>query len=159
MRAVIRPFMTALALLCTAAATAAADDCRSGTIWLRGGWGEAKFTVELAQTPADRARGLMFRDSLPRGAGMLFVYERPGRASFWMKNTRIPLDMVFADRAGRVVHVHHDARPGDLTAIEGGENVFAVLEINAGLAARYGIGSGSEMRHPAFAGGKPAWPC
>ena len=49
--------------------------------------------------------------------------------------------------------------PGDLTAIEGGDDVFAVLEINAGLAARYGIAAGSELRHPAFAGGPPAWPC
>lgn len=153
--------MAALALICAtfAAAIAAAGECKPDTVFVRGDWGQVKFTVELADTPDERSRGLMFRDGLARGAGMLFVYERPGRAAFWMKNTRIPLDMVFADATGRVVHVHSDARPGDLTAIEGGDDVFAVLEINAGLTARYGIAPGSELRHPAFAGGPPAWPC
>ena len=103
--------------------------------------------------------GLMNRSEMATDHGMLFVYEDARPVAFWMKNTRIPLDMVFADATGRVVHVHSDARPCDLTAIEGGDDVFAVLEINAGLAARYGIAAGSELRHPAFAGGPPAWPC
>ncbi len=101
----------------------------------------------------------MFRESLPRGAGMLFVYETPRRASFWMKNTLIPLDMIFVDQAGTVISVHHRAIPGDLTPIEGGTGIFAVLEINGGLAQRYGIAPGTQLRHPVFSAGPAIWPC
>lgn len=138
---------------------AEAAECRPDRVQLRGDWGEVAFAVELAETEATRAQGLMFRDHLPRNAGMLFVYEHPRRASFWMKNTFIPLDMIFADDTGTVRHVHHGAIPGDTTPIEGGEAILAVLEINAGLAARYGIAPGSVLRHPAFAPDRAAWPC
>ncbi len=88
---------------------------------------------------------------------MLFVYEAPKRAQFWMKNTLIPLDMIFADSTGRVTRVHSDAVPQDETVIDGGEGVQYVLEINGGLAARLGIAPGALMRHPAIAGA--AWAC
>ncbi len=133
--------------------------CRADAVALRGDWGEVSFAVELADTPQERSQGLMFRDRLARGAGMLFVYEHPQRASFWMKNTLIPLDMIFTDRAGTVTRVHHGAVPGDLTPIEGGDSVYAVLEINGGLAQAYGIDAGSQMRHPVFSGGPAVWPC
>lgn len=145
--------------LALSGAAARAAECDAGQVWLKGAWGETRFSVELADTAAERARGLMHRESLPRGAGMLFVYEHPQRTAFWMKNTLIPLDMIFADRSGVVVHVHHEAVPGDLTPISGGDAVFAVLEINGGLARRYGIAEGTVLRHPAFAGGPAAWPC
>lgn len=153
--------MRALAalLILLMGAGAALAECRADLLELRGDWGQAQFTVELADTAEARGRGLMFRETLPRGAGMLFVYERPQHASFWMKNTLIPLDMIFADRSGRVTRVHSGAIPGDLTPIDGGAGVFAVLEINADLADRYGIAPGTEMRHPVFAGGPAAWPC
>nr|WP_233352325.1 DUF192 domain-containing protein [Pseudogemmobacter humi] len=116
------------------------------------------FIVELAETPEARARGLMHRESLAPDAGMLFVYETPRRAEFWMKDTLIALDMVFADPAGLVTHVHENAVPGDLTPIPGGEGVKFVLEINGGLARRAGIVPGSQLRHPVI--GKDAlWPC
>ncbi|MDK3016449.1 DUF192 domain-containing protein [Pseudodonghicola flavimaris] len=150
----------AAALLLLLAATAArAEVCRADLVELRGDWGQARFSVEVADDEQERARGLMFRDSLPRGAGMLFVYDHPQRVAFWMKNTRIPLDMIFLDRTGVVTRVHVGAIPGDLTAIDGGDGVFAVLEINGELARRYGIGPGTVMRHPVFAGGPAAWPC
>jgi uncharacterized membrane protein (UPF0127 family) len=90
---------------------------------------------------------------------MLFVYDAPQQARFWMKNTLIPLDMVFTDRAGSVTHVHHDAIPGDLTGIDGGNGVYAVLEINGGLARTYGIAPGTVLQHPVFSGGPAEWPC
>ncbi len=133
--------------------------CSSDLVEVRGDWGQTRFTVEVADTPRTRSRGLMFRESLPRGAGMLFVYEAPRRASFWMKNTLIPLDLLFVDRRGVVTRVHAEAQPGDLSPIEGGNDVFAVLEINGGLAGRYGITPGSEMRNPIFADGPAIWPC
>ncbi|MFZ9949691.1 MAG: DUF192 domain-containing protein [Gemmobacter sp.] len=145
-----------LALSLPGAAEAA---CRPDAVELRGPWGQARFAIELADDPAERARGLMFRESLPQSSGMLFVYEAPQRATFWMKNTLIPLDMVFLDPAGRVLGVHAMARPGDETIIDGGPGVLGVLEINGGLAARLGIAEGSELRHPAFAAGPAAWPC
>lgn len=148
----------ATALLLAGAAAAAAA-CRSDLVELRGPGGAARFTVEVADTPEAQARGLMFRESLPRGAGMLFVYETPRRASFWMKNTHIPLDMIFADAAGRVTRVHAEARPRDETPIDGGPGVKLVLEINGGLAARIGIAPGWEMRHPALDPAAAAWPC
>jgi uncharacterized membrane protein (UPF0127 family) len=90
---------------------------------------------------------------------MLFVYPAPQRASFWMKNTLIPLDMIFADATGRVTRVHSNAVPGDETPIDGGEGVSFVLEINGGLARRLGIAPGAELRHPAVDPDTAAWPC
>lgn len=148
-----------LAFVLAAFAGPALAQCRADAVTLRGDWGQAQFTVEIADTAQDRARGLMFRETMARGAGMLFVYEAPQPASFWMKNTLIGLDILFLDRSGTVTRVHHDAVPGDLTPIDGGPDVFAVLEINAGLARRYGITPGSQMRHAAFDDGSPAWPC
>lgn len=133
--------------------------CATDRVDLRWAGGSESFTVELADDPAERARGLMFRESLDPAAGMLFVYETPLRAQFWMKNTLIPLDMIFADAAGRVTRVHANAIPGDLTPIDGGEGVVYVLEINGGLAARLGIAPGAELRHPAIAAATAAWPC
>ncbi|PQO23480.1 hypothetical protein C2I36_07555 [Rhodobacteraceae bacterium WD3A24] len=144
-----------------AAAGPALAACRADAVELRGDWGQARFQVEIADTPETRARGLMHRESLPLGTGMLFIYDSPQSVSFWMRNTLIPLDMIFADATGVVRRVHHEAVPGDETPIPGGPGILAVLEINGGLAARIGIDAGSEMRHPAFAqsGAAPAWPC
>jgi len=146
-------------LVVLGAAPVRADECRNDSVGVRGDWGQAAFVVEIADTSDERSRGLMFRDSMARGAGMLFVYESPRPASFWMKNTLISLDMLFADKTGRVTHVHHRAIPGDLTPIDGGDGVYAVLEINGGLAKDYGITKGSLMRHPVFSPGPAAWPC
>ncbi len=152
---------TAAAVLAAAVALAgpAAAGCSPGQVEIRGPAGIARFSVEIADSPEEQSRGLMFRESLASGAGMLFVYDRPERAVFWMKNTLIPLDMVFADATGRVTRVHADARPRDETPIDGGEGVLLVLEINGGLAARLGIGPGAELRHPVLAPGTAAWPC
>jgi uncharacterized membrane protein (UPF0127 family) len=140
------------------AIAAPAETCRDDTVFLRGDWGSARFTVEVVDTVRSRAQGLMFRESLPRSRGMLFVYERPSFVAFWMKNTLIPLDMIFVDQHGVVQRVHHQAIPGDLTQIPGGDGILAVLEINGGLARAMGIVAGSEMRHPAFQD-DAVWPC
>ncbi len=133
--------------------------CLPETLDLRGPGGVARFHVEIADTAAERNRGLMFRESMPSSAGMLFVYEQPQDVAFWMKNTLIPLDMIFADASGRVQRVHANAVPGDLTAIPGGADIQFVLEINGGMAKRLGITEGAEMRHPAIETQKAVWPC
>ena len=133
--------------------------CAPGSVSLRGDWGQARFNVELADTTRERAKGLMNRESLPRSAGMLFVYDAPGSPAFWMRNTLIPLDMLFIDAEGRVARIHENAVPLDETPIPGGDGILAVLEINGGLARQMGISVGSEVRHPAFDAETAAWPC
>ncbi len=132
--------------------------CDPSRVDLRGDWGQARFTVEVADTPAERSRGLMHRETLPRSAGMLFIYERPQLVSFWMRNTLIPLDMIFMDETGTVRRVHENAVPLDETGIPGGPDIQFVLEINGGLARRLGIAEGSVLRHPAI-GEDAAWAC
>jgi uncharacterized protein len=134
--------------------------CQADSVSLRGPSGNVmQFRVEVADDNAERAQGLMFREKMASSAGMLFLYESPRRSSFWMDNTLIPLDMIFADATGRVTKVHSNAVPLDRTPIDGGDNVLAVLEINGGLATRLGIVPGFELRHPALDQTIAAWPC
>ena len=109
-----------------------------------------RYEVELAATPSARAQGLMFRRELAPRAGMLFDFGRDEVASMWMKNTFIPLDMVFADRDGVVRRVFRDARPRSLDTISSLVPVRAVLEINGGDADRIGLAAGDRLRHPVF---------
>ena len=132
--------------------------CESDRADIRGDWGQARFTVEVADDFQERSLGLMHRESLATSAAMLFAYDRAQRVVFWMKNTLIPLDMVFMDVRGLVTRVHENAIPQDLTHIEGGDRVMFVLEINGGLARQMGIVEGSELRHPII-GADAAWPC
>ncbi|WFE73263.1 DUF192 domain-containing protein [Halomonas sp. M1] len=133
--------------------------CSAERVDLRGDWGQARFSIEVADTEALRAKGLMNREHLPRSAGMLFIFEAPTSPSFWMRNTLIPLDMIFVDPTGAVTHVHHNAIPHDTTPIPGGDNVLMVLEINGGLARSMGIDVGSELRHPRLDDAIALWPC
>ena len=110
------------------------------------------FAVEVADDPIEQQIGLMNRPQMASAAGMLFVFDAPKRAQFWMKNTLIPLDMIFADPSGSITHIHENAIPNDLTTIDGGANVQFVLEINGGLARRMGIGLGDQLAHPSIAG-------
>ena len=142
----------------TAAAQGGAGECREDRLDLRGDWGRASFAVEVVDTPESRAQGLMFVESMPRSAGMLFVYDAPGPVAFWMRNTLIPLDMLFVSPDGVVTRVHENAVPGDETSIPGGDGVQYVLEINGGLAGALGVEPGDEVRHPRI-GPDGAWPC
>lgn len=101
----------------------------------------------------------MNRDAMAASKGMLFVYDAPRRVNFWMKNTRIALDMLFVDATGQVLRVHPMAKPMDTTSISGGEGVQFVLEINGGLAGQLGLVPGSVLRHPAIDQGGAIWPC
>lgn len=142
-----------------AGAAAAAEICREDMVYLRGPGGEAAFRVEIADSDAERAQGLMHRKSLAASAGMLFVYPGPRPVGFWMKNTLIPLDMIFMDATGTVRRIGHEAQPHDERPIMGGNGIQTVLEINGGLARRIGIAEGWEMRHPSVDQNRAAWPC
>ncbi|WP_416915807.1 MAG: DUF192 domain-containing protein [Roseicyclus sp.] len=133
--------------------------CSAERLEMRGDFGSVRFRVVVADTPQERAQGLMHVPEMPRMSGMLFVYERPQAVSFWMENTLIPLDMIFADETGVVRRIHENAIPLDRTPIPGGEGIQYVLEINGGMAALLGLGVGDEMRHPAIAQNLAAWPC
>lgn len=134
--------------------------CALDRVDLRGEWGQVRFTVEIADDPAERARGLMFREAMPRMSGMLFIYERPEPLAFWMRNTLISLDLLFVDETGTVVTIHENAVPLDETPLSGGPNpLLAVLEINGGMAAQLGVDIGSELRHPQLPQAQAAWPC
>ena len=147
----------ACALALAAAPLAAAADCAPDQVDIRDPDATLRFHVEVVDTAEERAEGLMHRESLPRFSGMLFVYDRPQPVAFWMKNTLIPLDMLFFDAAGRLTRIASQARPLDETPVVGGDAVQYVLEINGGLATELGIDLGAELRHPAVTGA--AWGC
>ena len=152
-------FLTALAVaLSGMLALPAAAACAPDRIDLRDEGGTARFTVEVARTPAEQARGLMDRQSMATSRGMLFVYDTPRTTAFWMRNTLIPLDMIFVDETGTVVKVH-TAAPLDETPVPSGVPVVAVLEINGGLAETLGLGEGAELRSPLLPQDEAAWPC
>ncbi len=146
------------ALVLMALAGAAQADCAPDRVLVTGDFGQVNFNVVLADDPAERSRGLMFVEEMPTLAGMLFIYETPRPASFWMKNTLIPLDMLFIGDDGIISKIHPQAIPHDETSIHGGDEILAVLEINGGLAQRLGIKVGDVIKHPAF-GADAALPC
>lgn len=156
-RALIR--LSAALVIGAASAVAAWAECRENSVWIKGDFGEARFSVEIADDAQERATGLMNRSSMPISAGMLFVYERPSSLSFWMRNTLIELDMLFVDETGVIQNIHARAIPLDETAIPGGDDLTHVLEINGGLAERLGIKIGDQLRHPSFSQDHAIWPC
>jgi len=111
---------------------------------------DLKFEVDLATNDAERSRGLMFRKQLGAYEGMLFDFYQEMQVSFWMKNTLIPLDMVFIAGDGTVKHVHANAVPLSTETVPSRFPVRAVLEINGGSAALLGIKPGDKVKHPIF---------
>lgn len=110
--------------------------------------GTVPFQVEIAQTPAERERGLMFRGTLAEDHGMLFIQPAPGPATFWMKNTYIPLDLLFFDSAGRLLEVQADLPPcttPDCPLYTSRGAVRYILELNAGSAQRLGLRPGAPL--------------
>ena len=151
--------LASLLLLALPGSAWAEAACTPDRLDLRWDGGRESFAVEVADEGGERSQGLMFRPELAPASGMLFVYDAPRHVQFWMKNTLIPLDMLFFDAEGRLVSVHENAVPGDLTPIPGGEAIQYVLEINGGAARRLGIAPGAELRHPALDRATAAWPC
>lgn len=116
-----------------------------------GGKRQITYEIWLADTPGRQAQGLMFVRSLPPMRGMLFVHENPRPVSMWMKNTYIPLDMLFIDSRGRIQQIVAQTTPHSLELIRSKEPARAVLEIGGGEAQRLGIKPGQRVIHPAFA--------
>jgi uncharacterized membrane protein (UPF0127 family) len=144
--------VVAILLVCAhwPAAGALAQDASPEIVQLtvEAGANTYRFAVEVADDGAERSQGLMFRERLADDAGMLFLYPDERPRTFWMKNTPLPLDIIFIAADGRVVHVAADARPFDETLIPSIEPAQAALEIRGGLAAMLGIGPGALVTWP-----------
>lgn len=112
--------------------------------------GRRDFSVELAVTPAQMQKGLMNRDSMSADAGMLFYFGNEDERGFYMKNTLIPLDMIFIRKNGIIHSIHENAKPLDETTIFSKGPVAAVLELNGGMADKLGIKPGQQVHHTFF---------
>ena len=108
------------------------------------------FTVEIADTEAEREKGLMFRKELPEGRGMLFDFQHDQEVGFWMQNTYIPLDMIFIRGDGRILRIQENAEPLSTRLIPSGGPVLGVLEVIGGTARKLGIKAGDQVAHPIF---------
>lgn len=107
--------------------------------------GAHRYSVEIADTFAERARGLMFRRSLPKNSGMIFLYDRPQVIGMWMRNTYIPLDMIFIAAGGTVHRVAKHTEPFSAEIVSSEGTVAAVLELNAGEAERIELKPGDRV--------------
>jgi hypothetical protein len=110
------------------------------------------FQVELALTPDEQAKGLMFRKSLPAGQGMLFDFKEERPLTFWMKNTYISLDMIFIRGDGRILRIAENTEPLSERLVPSGGPARAVLEVISGTARKLGIAPGDQVSHPIFSG-------
>ncbi|HJR82579.1 MAG TPA: DUF192 domain-containing protein [Sphingomicrobium sp.] len=108
--------------------------------------GEHRFVAEVARTPEEQARGLMFRKSIPPDRGMIFPYDPPVQVSFWMKNTLVPLDIIFIGPDGKIGRIAANTTPLSLDPVASIDPASAVLEIAGGRAAELGIREGDRVR-------------
>jgi uncharacterized membrane protein (UPF0127 family) len=115
--------------------------------------GTHSFDVWVADTPPRRSQGLMYVKKLERGTGMLFMYGEPQVITMWMKNTLIPLDMLFVARDGRITRIARNASPHSLDIISSLGMVSGVIELGGGEASRLGIEQGDRVVHSAFSPG------
>lgn len=122
--------------------------CPSKPELLRLEIGGGALWVEIADTDAERAEGLMHRKSLPEDRGMLFVYEQDQRMAFWMKDTIVPLSIAFIAADGRIVEIF-DMKPLSLKSVQSTRSVRYALEVNQGALLRMGVGPGDYVRFPA----------
>ena len=108
------------------------------------------FLVEVAKTEKEKKIGLMFRKTLAKNAGMLFLYKREALRLMWMKNTFIPLDILFIDKDGVIQRVVKRTIPHSLATISSRQSVLAVLELRGGITSSLEIKKGDRIEHPAF---------
>jgi len=112
--------------------------------------GRTRIMVEVVDNDATRAKGLMFRKSLAPDRGMLFDFKRPREVAFWMRNTLIPLDIIYIKADGRVLSIARNAKPLDETPLPSGGEVLGVLEVAGGRAAQLGVLPGDRIEHRIF---------
>lgn len=156
LRAAARGCALALLLLAGAAARAAdpprepLERLPTATLSVESGGRSHPFTVWIAATEPRRNQGLMYVKSLPASRGMLFLFDAPQVASFWMRNTLIPLDLLFIAPNGRIIRIAENAVPLSEATIESMGVVTGVLEVAGGTSQRLGLRAGDRVRYPAF---------
>jgi uncharacterized membrane protein (UPF0127 family) len=155
----INRFAAVLIAVVAMSGAVSAADCEPGVLDIRDSDTTLRFNVEVMDTEDGRANGLMHRESMPRFSGMLFVYDAPGPVAFWMRNTLIPLDMLFFDASGKLQRIHENAVPKDETPVPGGNDIQYVLEINGGMSSMLGIDGDAVIRHPSITQDGAAWSC
>jgi uncharacterized membrane protein (UPF0127 family) len=151
MRHMLRGLFT-VGFVVSAVASGHAEDVAYPTseLWVESGDQRHHFAIEVAETPAQVTRGLMFRAELADDAGMLFDYDPPQRVSMWMKNTLIPLDMLFVDERGVIGRIAAWTTPLSLKPIPSGGPVRAVIELKGGITQQLGIKVGDTVVHSIF---------
>ena len=135
----------------TPAPVASAPASALETVTIDTARGPTTFKVEIADDEEERERGLMYRSSLAPDMGMLFEWTVPAQRAFWMKNTYIPLDIIYIGFNGRIVSISAMAQPFDETPLPSHGAVLGVLEIAGGRAAELGIDIGDQVHHKMFA--------
>jgi uncharacterized membrane protein (UPF0127 family) len=139
-----------LLLAAAPAVVTSAPTARLEPLTIESAKGEQVFSVEVVRKEKERNRGLMFRHSMAPDHGMLFDYDPPQKIAFWMKNTYIPLDIIFVDAAGRIINIAQNTTPFSLERLQSAAEARGVLEINGGLSAKLGIKAGDKVRHAIF---------
>ena len=147
-----RAASAAVALILIALAPAQPAAAQDQTLEIVTRSGVHTFLVELAATDEQRTKGLMFRRALPEGQGMLFDFQQDLNVTMWMKNTYVPLDMLFIRADGRIHRIAENTEPESTKIIAAGGPVRAVLEVIGGTARRLGIKPGDRVAHPMFRG-------
>lgn len=142
--------MLAVCLLVCAAVAATAEGVPLEEVIIETRDGSHRFLAEVVRTPEERARGLMFREHLPPDRAMLFDYGEPHEVTMWMRNTLIPLDMIFVRADGTIHRIERETVPLSDRIIPSYGAVRAVIEVNGGTTERLGIEPGDRVRHPAF---------
>jgi uncharacterized membrane protein (UPF0127 family) len=139
-----------IALLLAAVPAWALETFGTSELTIQTAAGPQKFSIELALTDAQMEQGLMFRRSMAPDAGMLFDFKQPTPVTMWMKNTVIPLDMLFLDTSGRIIDIHERAVPYSTDIIASAAPSRYVIELNGGTVARLGIKLGDQVTSPAI---------
>lgn len=143
-------FSVVMSFVLALASVVHADD-KAGVVEIATRGGVEVFKVEMAVTDEERAKGLMYRRELPDGQGMLFDFQADREIAMWMKNTFIPLDMIFIRADGTILRIAENTTPQSTAIIASGGAVRAVLEVIGGTARKYGIAPGDKVAHPIFA--------
>jgi len=146
----MRSFWTAFLLCGLLIATGPVRSAPLKTLEIVSKTGVHVFSVEIADTKATREKGLMFRKKMPEGQGMLFDFHQEQDVAFWMKNTYIPLDMIFIRGNGRILRIARNTTPLSTALVPSGGPVRAVLEVIGGTAAKLGIEPGDHVAFPIF---------
>ncbi|ABE39761.1 protein of unknown function DUF192 [Rhodopseudomonas palustris BisB5] len=141
-----------IALMLCAFAARGAQAAKMETLEIVTRTGVHVFSVEIATSEQERETGLMYRKQLPEGQGMLFDFRPEQQVSMWMKNTYIPLDMIFIRADGRILRIAENTEPMSTRIISSGGPVTGVLEVIGGTAKKLGIAAGDRVGHPLFKG-------